>query len=94
MRRTCWPNWVSNTAFSDGGAGGAFGAGVLAGLTENGARPQPSVVTGASAGALIAPFLQPARVFAVCPARELVRLSFPHFTLAKFTIQFFSDATS
>jgi hypothetical protein len=37
---------LSIIAFSDGGAGGAFGAGVLAGLTENGVRPQPSVVTG------------------------------------------------
>jgi hypothetical protein len=47
---------LSIIAFSDGGAGGAFGAGALAGLTQNGARPLPSVVTGVSAGALIAPF--------------------------------------
>src|SRR5262249_507059 len=47
---------LSIIAFSGGGAGGAFGAGVLAGLTENGTRPLPSVVTGVSAGALIAPF--------------------------------------
>ena len=47
---------LSIIAFSDGGAGGAFGAGVLAGLTQNGTRPLPSVVTGVSAGALIAPF--------------------------------------
>ena len=47
---------LSILAFSDGGAGGAFGAGVLAGLTQNGTRPLPSVVTGVSAGALVAPF--------------------------------------
>ena len=47
---------LSIVAFSDGGASGAFGAGVLAGLTQNGKRPLPSVVTGVSAGALIAPF--------------------------------------
>ena len=47
---------LSIIAFSDGGAGGAFGAGVLAGLTQNGTRPLPSVVTGVSAGALVAPF--------------------------------------
>ena len=42
---------LSIIAFSYGGAGGAFGAGVLAGLTQNGTRPLPSVVTGVSAGA-------------------------------------------
>ena len=40
-----------------GGAGdGAFGAGVLAGWSQKGSRPQFAVVTGVSAGALIAPF--------------------------------------
>lgn len=40
-----------------GGAGdGAFGAGVLAGWSRRGSRPQFAVVTGVSAGALIAPF--------------------------------------
>ena len=34
------------------------------------------------------------RVFAVRPAREFVRLGFPHFTRATFTIQVFLDATS
>ena len=47
---------LSIIAFSGGGAGGAFGAGLLAGLTQNGTRPLPSVVTGVSAGALVAPF--------------------------------------
>jgi hypothetical protein len=41
---------------SEGGADGAFGAGVLAGWTKAGARPPFSVVTGVSTGALMAPF--------------------------------------
>jgi hypothetical protein len=47
---------VSVLALSGGGATGAFGAGALTGLTGSGARPQFSVVTGVSAGALVAPF--------------------------------------
>lgn len=43
-------------AISGGGANGAFGAGLLAGWTEAGTRPQFSVVTGISTGALTAPF--------------------------------------
>ncbi len=43
-------------ALSGGGADGAFGAGALAGLTRSGARPQFSVVTGVSVGALLAPY--------------------------------------
>ena len=43
-------------ALSGGGADGAFGAGALVGLTRAGARPQFSVVTGVSAGALLAPY--------------------------------------
>jgi predicted acylesterase/phospholipase RssA len=41
---------------SGGGAGGAFGAGALVGLTRRQERPQYEVVTGVSTGALIAPF--------------------------------------
>lgn len=43
-------------ALSGGGADGAFGAGLLSGWTARGNRPQFTIVTGASAGALIAPF--------------------------------------
>ena len=43
-------------ALSGGGADGAFGAGALVGLTRSALRPQFSVVTGVSAGALIAPY--------------------------------------
>jgi hypothetical protein len=41
---------------SGGGGDGAFGAGLLVGWTESGARPEFQIVTGISTGALIAPF--------------------------------------
>jgi predicted acylesterase/phospholipase RssA len=47
---------LSILALSGGGATGAFGAGALAGLARGGTRPEFSVVTGVSAGALVAPF--------------------------------------
>ena len=43
-------------AISGGGSGGAFGAGAVAGLTRSGSRPDFAVVTGVSAGALVAPY--------------------------------------
>jgi len=43
-------------ALSGGGTDGAFGAGLLNGWSESGRRPSFHVVTGISAGALIAPF--------------------------------------
>ncbi|GAA5191854.1 patatin-like phospholipase family protein [Ferrimonas gelatinilytica] len=43
-------------ALSGGGANGAYGAGVLNGLSHNNQLPTFDVVTGISAGALIAPF--------------------------------------
>jgi hypothetical protein len=43
-------------ALSGGGADGAFGAGALIGLAHSGTRPAFAVVTGVSAGALIAPY--------------------------------------
>jgi predicted acylesterase/phospholipase RssA len=43
-------------AISGGGANGAFGAGLLAGWTATGTRPEFSMVTGVSTGALTAPF--------------------------------------
>jgi hypothetical protein len=47
---------VNVLALSGGGAGAAFGAGALTGLSRAGTRPQFHVVTGVSAGALTAPF--------------------------------------
>ena len=47
---------VNVLALSGGGAGAAFGAGALAGLSTAGTRPNFHVVTGVSAGALTAPF--------------------------------------
>lgn len=43
-------------ALSGGAAGGAFGAGLLVGLSRAGRRPDFAIVTGVSTGALIAPF--------------------------------------
>ena len=47
---------LSYLALSGGGADGAYGAGVLNGWTAQGTRPEFSVVSGVSTGALIAPF--------------------------------------
>lgn len=47
---------VDILALSGGGADGAFGSGVLVGWTQSGRRPEFEIVTGVSAGALIAPF--------------------------------------
>ena len=46
----------SYLAISGGGANGAFGAGLLIGWTATGKRPEFSMVTGVSTGALTAPF--------------------------------------
>ena len=43
-------------AISGGGANGAYGAGVLYGWSESGTRPEFTLVTGISTGALTAPF--------------------------------------
>jgi hypothetical protein len=43
-------------ALSGGGDNGAYGAGLLTGWTAAGTRPEFDIVTGISAGALIAPF--------------------------------------
>jgi predicted acylesterase/phospholipase RssA len=47
---------LSILALSGGGADAAFGAGALMGLAQAGERPRFSVVTGVSAGALLAPY--------------------------------------
>ncbi len=47
---------VNALALSGGGAGGAFGAGALVGMSRRGDRPTFQVVTGVSVGALLAPF--------------------------------------
>src|SRR5579871_955785 len=47
---------MSVLALSGGGATGAFAAGALAGMSHAGVRTEPAVVTGVSAGALVAPF--------------------------------------
>lgn len=47
---------INYLALSGGGENGAFGAGLLAGWSERGTRPEFDIVTGVSIGALIAPF--------------------------------------
>jgi hypothetical protein len=47
---------ASFLAVSGGGEDGAFGAGLLVGWTEAGTRPEFTLVTGISTGALTAPF--------------------------------------
>lgn len=57
LPRSRWSREEFNIlAVSGGAAGGAFGAGLLVGLTRAGRRPDFSIVTGVSTGALIAPF--------------------------------------
>src|SRR6185437_1666866 len=56
LRRATKTAPASILALSGGGANAAFGAGALIGLTQAHARPTFTVVTGVSAGALIAPF--------------------------------------
>lgn len=56
MRSLSKDGIVRALVISGGGAGGAFGAGALVGLSRRHERPQYDVVTGVSAGALIAPF--------------------------------------
>lgn len=57
LPRTPWSRAPFNVlAISGGAAGGAYGAGVLAGLSQAGSRPDFALVTGVSTGALIAPF--------------------------------------
>lgn len=46
----------SYLAISGGGGNGAYGAGLLVGWTASGTRPEFTVVTGISTGALAAPF--------------------------------------
>jgi Patatin-like phospholipase len=56
LRRASEGGPVNVLALSGGGAGAAFGAGALTGLSKAGTRPRFDVVTGVSAGALTAPF--------------------------------------
>ena len=50
------PGPWSFLALSGGQEDGAFGAGLLVGWSEHGSRPEFKIVTGASTGALAAPF--------------------------------------
>ena len=50
-------------ALSSGGEDGAFGAGLLNGLSAAGKRPDYTVITGVSTGALMAPFIFAGRAY-------------------------------
>ena len=50
------PRELNALTLSGGGSSGAFGAGILAGWAKAGTRPKFDIVTGISAGSLIAPF--------------------------------------
>jgi len=81
-------------AISGGGDNGAFGAGLMVGWSDSGQRPEFNVVTGISAGALIAPFafLGPAydpalrEVFTDVLARDV--LVVPRQVVAAFALLF------
>jgi hypothetical protein len=72
-------------AISGGGGDGAYGAGLLAGWTKSGTRPQFEVVTGISTGALTAPyaFLGPAydgklkEIYTTISDKDVLRSSGP-----------------
>jgi hypothetical protein len=61
IRQSAAGGHINVLALSGGGSGVAFGAGALVGWTQSGTRPEFQIVTGVSAGALLAPlaFLGP-----------------------------------
>jgi predicted acylesterase/phospholipase RssA len=61
IRQSAAGGHINVLALSGGGSGIAFGAGALVGWTRSGTRPEFQIVTGVSAGALLAPlaFLGP-----------------------------------
>lgn len=69
-------------AISGGGEDGAFGAGLLVGWTERGDRPEFSLVTGVSTGALSAPF-----AFLGSAWDAALRAVYTEITLADILIQ-------
>jgi hypothetical protein len=84
-------------ALSGGGTDGAFGAGLITGWSARGTRPQFTIVTGASAGALIAPFafLGPAydeTLRSVFASGEMANLLQSDFLLGVFGTSLFKTA--
>ena len=89
------PAWFNGPhtylALSGGGPMGAYGAGVLTGMTEGGDRPSFLVVTGISAGALMAPFafLGPEydpvlrEVFTGSDTEDILKFRGPFYALSK-----------
>ncbi|HET7359925.1 MAG TPA: patatin-like phospholipase family protein [Rhodanobacteraceae bacterium] len=56
LSRAATDGTIDYLVISGGGGGGSFGAGALVGMSRRHDRPKFEVVTGVSAGALIAPF--------------------------------------
>lgn len=83
---------VNFLTISGGGGDGAFGAGLLEGWSESGARPEFRMVTGVSTGALIAPF-----AFLGPKYDSVLRETYTEvtdkdiFTKRRFTAALFSD---
>jgi predicted acylesterase/phospholipase RssA len=69
---------INVLVLSGGGAGGAFGAGALVGWSRLGTRPEFHIVTGVSAGALIAPFAFLGSAWDAKLGAAFTRTKFPH----------------
>ena len=79
-------------ALSGGGDKGAFAAGVLAGWSERGDRPNFEVVTGVSAGALAAPFAFLGQPHDTCLRDIYTEYGAGHLYRSRGIRGFFSDA--
>src|SRR5215813_4183669 len=89
---------VEYLAISGGAGDGAFAAGLLAGWSKKGDRPQFEVVTGVSAGALTAPFayLGPeydGRLQQIWTKYETEDLATPQLLAGLFGADAFADST-
>ena len=89
---------VEYLALSGGAGDGAFGAGLLAGWSKRGDRPRFEVVTGVSAGALIAPFafLGPAydrQLQEIWTKYDTADLATPQILAGLFGAEAFADST-
>ncbi len=82
---TMYSRQLNFLAISGGGSKGAFGAGLLAGWSTAGNRPEFQIVTGVSTGALTAPFAflgpdydrQLKEIYTQLSTEDLVGLRFP-----------------
>ncbi|MCL1067412.1 patatin-like phospholipase family protein [Shewanella olleyana] len=59
-------------ALSGGGANGAYGVGVLNGLADSNSLPEFTIITGISAGSLIAPFIYTQQADGIEKVKEVI----------------------